>query len=56
MLLSAGETTEDEVEINKAIAAGNRQLAGQVTIMAFGIGSGMLFWSAELVSVDCNSS
>ena len=54
MLLSAGEASDDEAEINQAIAAG-KQLAGKVTIMAFGIGSGMLSWSAELVLVDCNS-
>ena len=41
MILSAGEHSDGLVEINRTIIAG-RQLAGNVKIIAFDIGSGML--------------
>jgi len=40
MLLTAGVPSDSLAQINATIATGKR-LAGQVTILAFGIGSGI---------------
>jgi len=42
MLLTAGEPSDTLAEINQAIVAG-KQTAGNVFIIAFGVGSGMLY-------------
>jgi len=49
MLLSAGEPSDTIAEINQAIVAG-KQTAGNVFIIAFGIGSGTLY---VIVCSDC---
>lgn len=52
MLLSAGEPSDTVTEIKRTIADGKLR-AGKVTILAFGIDSGMLSWSVEVALATC---